>query len=50
MRFAAFAFMAWSGGDCVRVGVVTGSVYALGCIIIWWAPDTTGQPLEDWCP
>lgn len=45
--FAAGAFMAWSGGDYARVGVVTGLVYAFGMIVVWWAPDTGGKPLED---
>ena len=39
--------MRWSGGDYARVGVITGLVYALGLVIVWWAPDTTGKPLED---
>jgi predicted MFS family arabinose efflux permease len=37
---AAGAFMAWSGGDFARVGVVSGLVYALGLVVIWWAPET----------
>jgi MFS family permease len=45
--FAAGAFMAWSGGDYARVGVVTGLIYALGMVVVWWAPDTGGKPLED---
>ena len=44
---AAGAFMAWSGGDYARVGLVTGCVYGLGLIIIWWAPETQGRSLED---
>lgn len=36
----AGALMAWSGGDYARVGVICGAVYALGMIVIWWAPDT----------
>jgi hypothetical protein len=39
--------MAWSGGDYARVGLVTGCVYGLGLIIIWWAPETQGRSLED---
>ncbi len=39
--------MAWSGGDYARVGVITGLVYALGMVVIWWAPDTGGKPLEN---
>jgi MFS family permease len=45
--FAAGAFMAWSGGDYARVGVFTGLIYAVGMVVIWWAPDTTGKALED---
>ncbi|HEY6166530.1 MAG TPA: MFS transporter [Verrucomicrobiae bacterium] len=45
--FAAGAFMAWSGGDYARVGIVTGLIYALGMVVVWWAPDTGGKPLED---
>lgn len=44
---AAGAFMAWSGGDYARVGLITGCVYGLGMIVIWWAPETQGRPLED---
>jgi MFS transporter, SHS family, sialic acid transporter len=36
----AGALMAWSGGDYARVGVISGLVYALGMVVIWWAPDT----------
>jgi len=43
----AGALMRWSGGDYARVGVITGLVYALGMIVIWWAPDTGGKQLED---
>lgn len=42
----AGAFMAWSGGDYARVGCITGSVYALGLVVIWWAPETKGRELE----
>ncbi len=43
----AGVFMAWSGGDYAKVGVVTGLVYALGMIVIWWAPDTSNKSLDD---
>ena len=36
----AGALMAWSGGDYAKVGVISGLVYGLGMIVIWWAPDT----------
>jgi SHS family sialic acid transporter-like MFS transporter len=46
-RFASAAgvlgagvLMAWSGGDYAKVGVISGLVYGLGMIVIWWAPDT----------
>src|SRR5439155_21083275 len=49
-RFASAAgvlfagrLMLWSGGDYAKVGVITGLVYALGMVVIWWAPDTTRQ-------
>ena len=42
----AGAFMAWSGGDYAKVGTITGLVYALGMIVIWWAPETKGRELE----
>jgi MFS transporter, SHS family, sialic acid transporter len=42
----AGAFMAWSGGDYARVGLITGLVYALGLVVIWWAPETKRQSLE----
>jgi hypothetical protein len=44
--FGAGVLMAWSGGDYARVGVITGLVYALGMVVIWWAPDTSQQSLE----
>ena len=43
---AAGTLMAWSGGDYAKVGVITGLVYALGMIVIWWAPDTTGKAIQ----
>jgi MFS family permease len=42
----AGALMAWSGGDYAKVGAITGLIYAVGMIVIWWAPDTSGKPLE----
>jgi MFS family permease len=44
---AAGALMAWSGGDYARVGLITGLVYALGMVVIWWSPDTRGQNLDE---
>jgi MFS family permease len=43
----AGALMAWSGGDYARVGVISGLVYALGMIVIWWAPDTSKRGLVE---
>ena len=42
----AGALMAWSGGDYARVGVICGAVYALGMIVIWFAPDTSKRSLD----
>lgn len=44
--FAAGILMVWSGGDYAKVGVITGLVYALGMVVIWWAPDTSGKSLN----
>lgn len=43
---AAGTLMAWCGGDYARVGVITGLVYVLGMVVIWWAPDTRGEALD----
>ncbi|MES2692962.1 MAG: MFS transporter [Verrucomicrobiota bacterium] len=43
----AGALMAWSGGDYARVGVISGFIYALGMVVIWWAPDTSKKTLND---
>lgn len=34
-------------GNYARVGAVTGLVYALGAIVIWFAPETKGQSLKN---
>ncbi|MBS0208042.1 MAG: MFS transporter [Planctomycetes bacterium] len=46
-RFASAAgvlfagiLLAWSGGNYVTVGATTGMIYALGMIVVFWAPDT----------
>jgi len=36
---AGFLFSAL-GGDYPRVGTICASIYALGGVVIWWAPDT----------
>lgn len=53
-RFASAAgvlgagvLMAWSGGDYAKVGVISGLVYGLGMIVIWWAPDTGKRGLQE---
>ncbi|MGD9719738.1 MAG: MFS transporter [Pirellulales bacterium] len=35
------------GGDYARVGTFTGLIYAVGMIVICFAPDTTRQPAEE---
>jgi hypothetical protein len=34
-------------GDYGEIGRWTSLVYALGMVVIWFAPDTTGKELED---
>jgi len=34
------------GGDYPRVGSICASIYALGIIVIWWAPDTQTKNLS----
>ena len=43
----AGALMAWSGGDYAKVGVISGLVYGLGMIVIWWAPDTGKRGIQE---
>jgi hypothetical protein len=43
----AGALMHTFGGDYAKVGAVTSLVYALGMVVIWFAPDTTGTRLKD---
>ena len=35
------------GGDYSKAGAIMGLVYALGMIVIWFAPPTLGKKLED---
>ena len=42
---AGFLFTAL-GGDYPRVGTICTSIYALGFIVIWWAPDTKAHDLS----
>ena len=43
----AGALMQTFGGDYARVGTFTGLIYAVGMLVICFAPDTTRQPAED---
>lgn len=40
-------FLQLSGGDYAKIGCITSLVYALGLIVIWWAPETKNKALED---
>lgn len=42
---AGFLFNAL-GGDYPKVGTICASIYALGFIVIWWAPDTAKRPTD----
>jgi MFS transporter, SHS family, sialic acid transporter len=44
--FAGVLFTAF-GGDYPRVGTVCASIYALGIVVIWWAPDTSQAALDE---
>jgi hypothetical protein len=35
------------GGDIARMCSMVSLVYALGLILIWFAPETKGKPLPD---
>jgi MFS family permease len=43
--FAAGGLAAWFDGDLAKVGTVTGLIYSLGMIAIWWLPsrETTAE-------
>ena len=45
--FAAGSLVGFFGGDYSRVGAVMALIYALGMIVIWFAPDTTNKSLEE---
>jgi hypothetical protein len=34
-------------GSYPTVGALAALIYALGMLVIWWAPDTTRQQLQD---
>ena len=44
--FAGILFAAM-GGSYSRVGSLCGLIYALGLIVIWWAPDTTDKKFQE---
>ena len=45
--FFAGVLFAAVGGSYSRVGSLCGLIYALGLIVIWWAPDTSRKKLHD---
>jgi SHS family sialic acid transporter-like MFS transporter len=45
--FFAGTLVAFFGGDYSRVRAVMALIYALGMIVIWFAPDTTNKSLEE---
>ncbi len=45
--FFAGSLVTYFGGDYSRVGAVMALIYALGMIVIWFAPDTTNKSLEE---
>jgi len=44
--FFAGVLFAAAGGSYPRVGSLCGLIYALGLIVIWWAPDTSSRKLQ----
>jgi MFS transporter, SHS family, sialic acid transporter len=44
--FAGMLFAA-VGGSYSRVGSLCGLIYALGLVVIWWAPDTSKKKLQE---
>jgi MFS family permease len=45
--FGAGWLFAKLGGDYSRIGSIMALIYALGMIVIWFAPDTTGKTMDD---
>lgn len=45
--FFAGTLVGLFGGDYSRVGAVMSMIYALGLIVIWFAPDTTNKSLDE---
>jgi MFS transporter, SHS family, sialic acid transporter len=44
--FVAGAIFTGLGGSYPKTGAICASVYALGLIVIWWAPDTSRNDLD----
>ena len=42
----AGTLVGWFNGDLAKVGAATALIYALGIVVIWWAPDTRGRTME----
>lgn len=45
--FFAGVLFASVGGSYSRVGSLCGLIYALGLLVIWWAPDTSRKNLQE---
>ena len=45
--FVAGAIFTALGGSYPKVGATCALVYALGMLIIWWAPDTSQRTLDE---
>lgn len=45
--FAAGSLFLAFGASYAKVGATCGLIYALGMIVIWWAPDTTARRLAE---
>ena len=45
--FATGALMTYFKGDYAQIGRVTSLVYAVGLVVIWLAPDTSNNQLDD---
>lgn len=45
--FFAGVLFAAVGGSYSRVGSLCGLIYALGMVVVWWAPDTSRKNLQE---
>lgn len=45
--FFAGVLFAGVGGSYSRVGALCGLIYALGLVVVWWAPDTSKKNLQE---